>query len=144
MHYGTLGTYSKNARVKVSFVVQCTKMQLISLQNFNMQTYTSQLLWFFSLKCWFKCHRSRISRIHLSLPNAYKLTCFDRNVNGNRHVKFLECDYLLVQWCVKLTVVIIWMTLSARKCYVSHQLEAAFKNKLTFADVSVQPIKWSL
>ena len=31
--------------------------------------------------------------------------CFDRNVNGNRDVKFLECDYLLVQQCVKLTLV---------------------------------------
>ena len=30
-----------------------------------------------------------ISRIHLSLPNAYKLMCFDRNIYGNRDVKFL-------------------------------------------------------
>ena len=30
--------------------------------------------------------------------------CFDRNINGNRDVKFLECDYLLVQRCVKLTL----------------------------------------
>ena len=30
-----------------------------------------------------------MSRIHLSLPNAYKLMCFDRNINGNRDVKFL-------------------------------------------------------
>ena len=37
------------------------------------------------------------------MPNAYKLVCFDRN-NGNRDVKFLECDYLLVQRCVKLTL----------------------------------------
>ena len=44
-----------------------------------------------------------MSRIHLSLPNAYKLMCFVRNINGNRDVKFLECDYLLVQQCVKLT-----------------------------------------
>ena len=29
--------------------------------------------------------------------------CFVRNINGNRDVKFLECDYLLVQQCVKLT-----------------------------------------
>ena len=27
--------------------------------------------------------------------------CFDRNINGNRDVKFMECDYLLVQQCVK-------------------------------------------
>ena len=26
---------------------------------------------------------------HLSLPNAYKLMCFERNFNGNRDVKFL-------------------------------------------------------
>ena len=30
--------------------------------------------------------------------------CFDRNINGNRDVIFLECDYLLVQRCVKLTL----------------------------------------
>jgi hypothetical protein len=30
--------------------------------------------------------------------------CFDRNINGNRDDKFLECDYLLVQRCVKLTL----------------------------------------
>ena len=30
--------------------------------------------------------------------------CFDRNINGNRDVKFLECDYLLVQRSVKLTL----------------------------------------
>ena len=33
-----------------------------------------------------------ISRIHFNLPNAYKLMCLDRNINGNRDVKFLECD----------------------------------------------------
>ena len=26
-----------------------------------------------------------------------KLMCFDENINGNRDVKFLDCDYLLVQ-----------------------------------------------
>ena len=31
--------------------------------------------------------------------------CFDRNINGNRDVKNLECDYLSVQRCVKLTLV---------------------------------------
>ena len=30
-----------------------------------------------------------VSRIDLSRPNAYKLMCFDRNINGNRDVKFL-------------------------------------------------------
>ena len=45
-----------------------------------------------------------ISKIHLILPNAYKLVCFDRNINGNRDVEFLEWDYLLLQRCVKLTL----------------------------------------
>ena len=30
--------------------------------------------------------------------------CFDRNINGNMNVKFLEFDYLLVQRSVKLTL----------------------------------------
>ena len=75
---------------KVGFFVQCTKMQLITLQNFNNQTCFSLFFWFFSLKCWFK--GQIISRIHLSLSNAYKLMCFDRNINGNKDVKCLECD----------------------------------------------------
>ena len=87
---------------KVSFFVQCIKKQLITLQNFNIETCFSQFLWFFSLKCWFK--GQIISRIHLILPSEYKLICFDRNINGNRDVKFLDCDYLLVQRCVKLTL----------------------------------------
>ena len=49
-----------------------------------------------------------MSRIHLGLPNAYKLMCIDRNINGNREVKFLGCDYLLVQQSVKLTFVTGW------------------------------------
>ena len=68
-----------------------TKFQGIVIEN-----CFSQFLWFFSLKCW--CKGQIISRIHLILPNAYKVMCFDRNRNGNRYVKFLECDYLLVQW----------------------------------------------
>ena len=71
---------------KVSFFVQFTKTQLITFQN-NIQTCFSQFLWFFSLKSWFK--GPIISRIHLSPPNAYKLMCFDRNIIGNRDVKFL-------------------------------------------------------
>ena len=31
--------------------------------------------------------------------------CLDRNINENRDVKFLECDYLLMQQCVKLSLV---------------------------------------
>jgi hypothetical protein len=54
-HQGNLlcGTYCQlvGCRLlsKVSFFVQCTKMQLITLQTFNIQTYFSQFLWFFSL-----------------------------------------------------------------------------------------------
>ena len=39
---------------KVRLFVQCPKMQLITFQNFNIQTCFSQFLWFFCLKCWFK------------------------------------------------------------------------------------------
>ena len=87
---------------KVSFFVQRTNMQLITIQNFNIQTYDSHCFWFFSLKCRFKSQI--IFRILLSLPNANKLICFDRNIKGNRDVTFLECDYLRVQRCVKLTL----------------------------------------
>ena len=59
-----------------------------------------------------------ISRIHLGLPNEYKLMCFDRVV------KFLECDYLLVQWYVKLTLVIeghliqkVFASISTKICF---------------------------
>ena len=93
---------------KVSFFGECTKMQLITSQNFNIQNCFSQFLWFFSFKVWFK--GQIISRIHLILPDAYKLMCFGRNINGNRDVKFLECDYLLVQRCVKLTSVGIFFS----------------------------------
>ena len=73
---------------KESFFVQCIKKQLITLQNLNIEACFSQFIWFFSLKC---CFKSQIvSQIHLSLPNAYKLMCFDRNINGN--VNFLEYD----------------------------------------------------
>ena len=30
--------------------------------------------------------------VTFSLPNAYKLLCFDRNINGNRDFEFLEYD----------------------------------------------------
>ena len=78
-------------------------MQLITLQNFHIQTWFSQFLWFFSLKCYFK--GQMIPRIHLILPNAYKLMCFDRNINGNRDVKFLECDKWSLHWYKNLTLV---------------------------------------
>ena len=94
-HYSTTVNHSICIRTigsKVSFFVQCIKKQLIIFQNFNIQTCFSQ----------FK--GQMISRIHLILHNAYKLVCFDRNINANRDVKFLECDYLLVQQCMKLTL----------------------------------------
>ena len=91
-----------NVVAKVIFFVQCIKKQLIIHQNFNIQTSFSQFLWFFSLKFGFK--GQMVSRIHLILSDAYKLTGFDRNISGNRNVKFLECNYLLVQQCVKLTL----------------------------------------
>ena len=79
--------YENCPTLKVSFFLQCSKMQIIPLKKFNIQTCFFQFLWFFRLKCWFK--GQIISRIHLSLPNAYKLMYFDRNINGNRDVKFL-------------------------------------------------------
>ena len=80
-------TNNLSYHVKVSFFGQCSKVQLIPLQKFIIKTCLIQFLWFFRLKCCFK--GQIISRIHLSLPNAYKLMCFDRNINGNRDVKFL-------------------------------------------------------
>ena len=94
-------------------------MQFITFQNFHIQTCFCQFLCFFSLKCWFK--GQIISRIPLSLPNAYKLMCFDRNINGNRDVEFFKCDYLLLQRCVKLTLAgsrsAVWCLPS---CHVPH------------------------
>ena len=72
---------------KVSFFGLCSKMQIIPIKNLNIKKVVLQFLRFFRLKCWFK--GQTISRIHLSLPNAYILMCFDRNINGNRDVKFL-------------------------------------------------------
>ena len=42
--------------------------------------------------------------------------CFDKNINGNRDVKFLEFDYLLVQRCMKLTLVQWNSSKSGMKC----------------------------
>ena len=58
---------------KVSFFGQCTKMQLITLQNFNIQICFSQSLWFFSLKFWFI--GQIMSRIHLILPKMHTNLC---------------------------------------------------------------------
>jgi len=87
---------------KVFFFHQCSKMQFITFQNFHIQTCFCQFLCFFSLKCWFK--GQMMSRIHLSLPNVYKLMYFDRNINGNRDVKFLECDKWSLHWYKNLTL----------------------------------------
>ena len=86
---------------KVSFFIHCLKRQLIKLQKFHNKAWFSPFLWFFNLKCWFK--GQKISRIHLSLPNAYKL-CFDRNINGNRDDNFFEWDYWSLHWQKKLTL----------------------------------------
>ena len=79
---------------KVGFLVQCIKKQLTPLQNFNIQTCFSQFLWVFSLNVDLG---QMVSWIHLSLPNACKLMCFDINISEIRNVKLLEC----VQLCVK-------------------------------------------
>ena len=55
---------------KVIFFGLCSKMQIIPIRNLNIEKVVLQFLWFFRLKCWFK--GQIISRIHLSLPNAYK------------------------------------------------------------------------
>ena len=73
--------------IKVSFLGLCSKMQIIPIKKLNIKKVVPQFLWFFRLKCWFK--GQIISRIHLSLPNAYKPMCFDRNININSHFKFL-------------------------------------------------------
>ena len=78
-------------------------MQLIQLKKLNIQTCFFQFLWFFRWKCWFKSQI--ISRIHLSLSNAYKLISFDRNINGNRDVKFFDWDYWSLHWRKKFTLV---------------------------------------
>ena len=75
----------KNSSTKVSFFHQCSKMQIISIKIFNIQTSFFQFLWFFRSKCWFQ---GQII-LHLILPNTYTQMCFERNINGNRDVKFL-------------------------------------------------------
>ena len=84
---GRLGKATNTANSKVSFFHQCSKTQIIPIKKFNIQTCFFQFLWFFRLKCWFQ--GQIIPRIHLILPNAYTQMCFDRNINGNRDVKFL-------------------------------------------------------
>ena len=63
-------------------------MQIIPIKILNIKTCFIQFLWCSRLKCWFK--GQIISRTQLSLPNAYKVMCFDRNINGNKDVTILE------------------------------------------------------
>ena len=81
-------------QTKVIFFGLCSKMQIIPIKKLNIKKVVLQFLWFFRLKCWFK--GQMISRIHLSLPNAYKLMCFDR--------KF-DCHYWSLHWPKKTTLV---------------------------------------
>ena len=81
---------------KVSFFGQCSKMQLIPLQNIIIKTCFIQFLWFFRLKCWFK--GQIISRIHLSLPNAYKLMCWFEWLKGQGFSLFSLCLLILELW----------------------------------------------
>ena len=91
----------------------------------------------FRLKCWFK--GQIISRIHLSLPNAYKLMCFDRNINGNRNVVFFEWDYWSLHWRKKFTLVILvfyeWCSREALviflKTLITTCLHSYIKNELS-------------
>ena len=129
----TVGTRIKFVS-KVSFFVQCIKNQIITLQNLNIQTCFSQFLWVFSLKCWFK--GQMMSKIHLSLPNAYKLMCFDRNINENRDVKFLGCDYLLVQRCMKL--ILSWvMSIASKHFHMQWSAIKILKIKL-FSELDIR------
>ena len=43
--------HPKTRKARISFFIQCTKMQLITLQKFNIHTCFSQFLWFFSYRC---------------------------------------------------------------------------------------------
>ena len=74
--------------IKISFFDLCSKMQIIPINNFNIKTCFIQFLLFFRLKSCFK--GQILSSIYLSLPKAYTLMCFDRNINGNRDVN-REC-----------------------------------------------------
>ena len=66
-------------KVKVSFFVQCIKKQLITLQNFHIQTCFSQFLWIFRLECWFKgqiISRSLNSQYFWKWTNANPMKIF--------------------------------------------------------------------
>ena len=49
-----LGRSKNRVHTKVSFFHQCSKMQIIPIKKFIIQTCFFQFLWFFRLKCWLK------------------------------------------------------------------------------------------
>jgi len=55
-------------------------MQIIPIKNLTFKLAFSNFFGF--------SDRNVDLKVHLSLPNAYTLMCFDRNINGNRDVKF--------------------------------------------------------
>ena len=75
------------------------------------------------------------------LPNAYILMCFDRNIKGNRDVKFLECDYLLMHRCVRLTGWVQTMDVFADIHYCIHAdiVKTALTNYCYLHTVSPNP-----
>ena len=50
-HYKQVSNYYLRYITKVSFFLQCSKMQLITSKKFNIKTCFIQFLWFFRLKC---------------------------------------------------------------------------------------------
>ena len=68
--------------------------------------------------------------------NEYKLMCFDRNINGNGDVKFLECDYFFVQRCLKLT--------SPLHSIITHIYENHFKFEVSLHFWRIWPSVWRL
>ena len=105
---------------KVTFFHQCSKMQIIPIKKFNnffgfsdrnVDIYKGQIIF----------------KIHLSLPNAYKLMCFDRNMNGNRDVKFLECDKWSLHLQKNLTLPVLF--------FVTPSLLQFYEQKSDYASV---------
>ena len=87
------------------------------------------------------------------MPNAYKLMCFDRNINENRDVKFLEWDYWSLHWRKNLTLAASYLTFARRQLFnvflkKLHNLTDANKhNRATLKfhlDLQVQMVYCSL
>ena len=89
---------------KVSFFGTCSKMQIIPIKNLNIKKVVPQFLWFFRLKCWFK--GQIISRIHLSLPNAYKWCVLIEKSMEIGMLNF-DWDYWSLHWWKKATLPIL-------------------------------------